>query len=164
MAGPIAEILVEGAEEIQKDLAVQRRAFYKKQRVQMGKALNVYRNEVRARVRANFVRRSGRLSRAIGRRIYDGGGPEIVGQVAMFRRGYYAIHETGGFIKAGKKPYLSFPLGGEKGRDFEGWAKVKAVSIPARPFFAPAAAAKESQVVDIIGDAFGVFDGTGSRI
>lgn len=43
---------------------------------------------------------------------------------------YARIHEFGGVIKAKNAPWLHFPVGG-------GWARVKQVEIPARPYVKP---------------------------
>lgn len=63
------------------------------------------------------------------------------------------IHERGGVITAKRKPYLTFQVGGQ-------WVKVKSVTIPPRPFLAPAVDATHKEVARIIGSVLkrAVFD------
>lgn len=164
MAGNILDITVEGVEAVRRGLERNQRDFYRRQRVQMGKALNVIRAGVRASAKATFRRRSGRLIRNIGRKIFDSGGPEIQGQVALFRRQYYSILETGGTIRAKNGGFLTFPavnglnLGGVlAGTRSFGWVRVKEVRIRAHPFFGRGADSRREQAIDILGASFDVF-------
>ena len=78
-------------------------------------------------------RRSGELLRSV-RSELRGSGAQTVVRLIVGGRGvpYAEVHEKGETIKAKNVPWLHF-----KGAD--GWAKVKQVVIPARPFLAPAA-------------------------
>jgi phage gpG-like protein len=77
----------------------------------------------------NLKVRSGHLRRSIRSNVRDRY-REIVAELNTDVK-YGAIHEYGGVIKAKHAPYLKFTVGGR-------WVQVKQVTIPARPFLAPA--------------------------
>lgn len=73
--------------------------------------------------------RSGRLSSSV-RWWHDGKLAVLVGTGVK----YAAIHEYGGTIRAKSKPYLWF-------KGSMGWARVKQVTIPKRPYLGPSVTA-----------------------
>ena len=79
-------------------------------------------------------RRSGELARSV-RSEQRGSGAKTVVRLIVGGRGvpYAAIHETGGKIRAKNARYLHF-------KGSLGWVRTEEVTMPPRPFLAPAAA------------------------
>lgn len=70
----------------------------------------------------------------------------VKGVVRINKKRHYpkGIHESGGVINAKRKKWLVFNVNGQ-------WVKTKSVTIPARPFLAPALEANRKEISRIIG-------------
>jgi len=58
---------------------------------------------------------------------------------------YAPVHEFGAVIRAKNAPFLRFQVNGH-------WVSVKEVTIPARPFLAPAVDAMRQEIIDRLRD------------
>ena len=79
--------------------------------------------------RPGLIRRTGALERGIKLGPLELGGQ--MRQSLLTTVIYGRIHELGGTITAKKGPYMTFPINGR-------WVRVRSVTIPARPYLAPA--------------------------
>ena len=132
-----------GVAAVQKQMQRELREFRRLQRIKIGKAANFVRNAVRRKQTSTFHRGTGRMRRAVGRKL-EGKWPQLVARIQYTRRQYYAIHETGGRIE-------QTLYGGHR-----------VIKIPPRPIFAPEVPEARAKTAEIMGESFDAF-GPGSR-
>ena len=136
-------IIVRGARQAAQ--AMQRAAEKTEATLKRGlqKAASIIAGEAKRQVYAgrpdHLIGQTGRLRQSIQTAVDPHGLRARVGTNVIYAR----IHELGGTIRPKTQQYLRFPIG-------DSWVTVREVTIPPRPYLAPAAKAKGQEAADAL--------------
>jgi len=145
---------IAGVEQVVKNLQAAEAEMKKAKVYKMRDAVNYTKNYIKNNKLSGQVlnKRSGDLKKSITGKI-NSVGNDVVGRVFPRVGGkfppYGVIHEIGATIKAKRKEYLNFVIGGN-------WVKVKQIKIPARPYMQPTTTEIRGKIKEILGEVAGI--------